>query len=264
VNSFTPRLVFLFALILTTAGCNESGSSDSANLNNDSAAPLGSLSLQGCRVISSVIGATVSCADGQADLKNGDDGHQGQQGPQGPQGPSGPQGPQGNPGSPGPNASLVIKNGNNIAAYFLQFNDSSVYPYNAVLVMYPTGEVVWVNLATGKLTGRPYLIYYTGANCTGTAYVPPRQDMPYSLNRVFVGTNNDGSYYKFYKITGYETHFITAISEREFNTVGELASCHSRPYTLDPSLPGVGPVPIVTEVNMTDLSALAPMVVQPY
>lgn len=202
----------------------------------------------------------------------GDQGNIGAMGPagaMGPQGPEGPQGLRGPTGAGGPSG-FIIREGQNVVARVMQFNtgsNSGVTDGQGILVMYDGGEILWVNSVTGRFEGNPEMIYYSGENCTGTAYKLPKQHgSPDILNRVYVGRYGPtGVDHSMYKIVGFATSSIQVMSRRNFTTYSKFGQCEPESATFTTESTGLGFIPIVQAMPanaLQDLYRLAPLKVE--
>jgi len=279
-------MLFVSFLAISLTGClgddkkeESKASSESSSIIAQSVSALNSAGncnngKDGALIYDRSTGAFYVCDDGNWTSVNlqGVKGDQGNVGPAGPTGATGPQGATGAQGPRGPTGAgapvgFVIKDGNNVAARVIQFNTgrySDISDGQGVLVMYDGGEILWLNTITGKFEGRPEVVFYSGANCTGTAYKRPKQDgSPDIINRIYIGKYTSGQYRHIYKITGFGTGIIQTVSRRSY-IMQTSGACETASDSFDTSMSGIGPMPILQELplsSLQDLSHLAPLTV---
>jgi len=249
-------LILLLASLSLTACLG--GTSTTTTASAPSVGAPNALASSGCSVNQAAGGAEFSCSDGSSALAaNGATGATGATGPQGPQGPTGatgatgPQGATGPTGPAGGNGGFVAKDANGVqigTQYLgLQYNgnftvydstDSAVVTYVPVLQIGGAGNTVAVMQSW-------YLLYYTGANCTGSTYM----QAPAIMNSLthFAGTT--ASTGLIYKATGPSVRQITYASYIDLNT---SSSCKNTAIT------GYDDTPVTAVTTSMPLSVAYP------
>lgn len=253
-----------FSLALTACLSNSSEQSTSSAGSTDVAAE----AAKSCEVQQNNGEVRLVCGDSSAviNVSGNSSGVVGPQGPQGPQGLTGAQGPQGEQGQRGPTGAgspsgMVIRDGSDVAARFLQYSTSAPQ----VLVMYDGGETIWLNTKTGKFAQGLDVVYFSGLNCTGTAYLFGGQmEGPFALNQVYSGFNDYGVPVLHYKVTGFTSTQFTTQSRKTWNSHPNAGYCQN---TSANSIYNVqtNPVAILQELPLsayTDLSRLAPLKIE--
>lgn len=165
-------LIILVSVLLTA--CKEEVKNDSSSSAQPSPVEQPSVTANSvCSVISTLTGATITCAGTSANLTHGSQGATGATGAQGPVGAVGVQGPPGATGAQGPpgNSSspylVMIDKNNNQVGSFVAGSLYTVWDDTA-------GGFLSYNQHTGyvnSLSGSAYLIFLS-ADCSGQAYLP--------------------------------------------------------------------------------------------
>ena len=288
---------------LLTGCPGESNSTTSATSATSTSSPTAALLAQmssSCSVTQQTNGVTIQCGESSGFISNGSniggtsvsqgsqEGQQGSQGPTGPagsqgppgiqgtqgaigpQGPAGPlgaQGPSGPQGQPGTNGGtgtpgLVVKNGTNVAAYLIHGNAYG-RPQNEALVRLPSGGMISVDTVSGKFFENYPQVYFTGANCTGTAIFWNRSDWSSSvmIGRIYAGKNS------FFQVTGFSATSITASSYEDYYSGNNYGTCSNSSQTFTVGTGTSYGFPVSTNppaLGMrisapADLSAIAPL-----
>lgn len=234
-------ICFAFCISFLT-GClgSKSGSSDSSSANpssitsvaqsvsSQSALDVCNNGKEGALVYDRSQGTFYVCDSGHWTTVN----LQGAQGTQGPQGATGPAGANGTSGTNGTNGTngadgngmgLVLRDGSSvIKGWFMGF----VEGMHAALLRLPNGDMIYIDVPTGKFTGGVATVYYSGTGCTGDAYVWPGSSSGthvigriYSQSSgVFTGTYNvDGSPIRFFRATDWVDSSISYNSRRIYH-----------------------------------------------
>jgi len=123
----------------------------------------------------------------------GEQGPKGLQGPVGETGPTGPMGPQGEQGIPGPKGDKGDPGSDATAKTFNTYDANGVrlgIYVDTMVVFYPEFQrFMEIQESKGLLV--PYVVQYTGLNCTGDAYISLGDtDLSKALNRVINAGDN--------------------------------------------------------------------------
>jgi hypothetical protein len=118
---------------------------------------------------------------------------------------------------------LVLKDTNGQSkAYLVQYAPNIPY----ALIMLPNRDLIYINPRSGLFGVNAGEVFYTGANCTGTAYTG-RSDSagPHVINRIYVGINDSGTPTRYFHADSYAPGAISYVSYRDYMDVGRFDSC---------------------------------------
>lgn len=128
-------------------------------------------------------------------------------GPQGPQGPTGPEGPQGPAGSNGGGFIVRKQDGVQVGTQFLgSMGSYQIMVWDSStesIFAYSFPGVGSTHIYAGHL--RTNQVYFTGANCTGQAYLPTGNSVLNMKNLVFIKESSTDTYVgRYFKVSGVE------------------------------------------------------------
>ncbi|MFZ3231848.1 MAG: hypothetical protein WA160_16700 [Pseudobdellovibrio sp.] len=122
------------------------------------------------------------------------------------------------------------------------------------LISLPNKDLIYVNVNSGKYSGRPWQVFYTSAACTGTAYAGRADSLgPHVIGRIYVGVNNQFNPISYFRAEAWYAQNIAYTSYREFNTYGQMGSCHD---TAGSFTPLVRVVEIAAPDSLVDLAPI--------
>lgn len=192
---------------------------------------------------------------------------QGPPGPTGASGAAGTPGSQGTQGTPGSNGAsgtgvggLALKDGAQTMAYLIQYGtDSNANDSQSALIMLPNQDITYIDVPSGQYKGSCSLVYYTGANCTGNAYMREDSRGPHVLNRIYVGRDNSFNPIRYFHADQYLNPGVTFASPsyRDYCTSGQMDQCKTYNSTIAKTLSPVQVSEMATPP--TSLQYLAPI-----
>lgn len=205
----------------------------------------------------------------------GPQGEVGPTGPAGPRGEAGPAGPKGEPGlvgsqgpqgapgpvgPPGQGASIVIKDGDRTAAYFLtgvNIKPTMDEASQEAMLMLPSGAIVHVNLVSGEIVKNVQRVAYSSVDCTGQPYLSHRQTTLFPIKGRVIRTFDD----RYYEIVGF-TPSMKVLSSRWYTTRGAEGVCENGESTIGNGAGGYNAAILQSVSAPPSLESLAPMTLQ--
>lgn len=164
--------------------------------------------------------------------EKGDSGVSGANGATGLNGANGQNGKDGRDGIDGDGVRLALKENGQVKGILVQYEANYQNEGQLALMMFPNGDVIYIDVVTGNYSGKPWNVYYTDSDCKGTAYTGRTDAMgPNSIGRIYVGSTNNGqnsiftSYYYYRAEENLVGTNIYSKSYRSYSTLGSFHTC---------------------------------------
>lgn len=164
--------------------------------------------------------------------EKGDVGATGEVGASGLNGINGKDGKDGRDGLDGSGVHLALKENGQVKGFLVQYDTEDQSEGQLALMMFPNGDVIYVDVVTGNYSGKPWVVYYTDPDCKGIAYTGRTDAMgPNSIGRIYVGNNNNGqspeniSYFYYRAEENLVGKSVSSKSYRDYGSLGSFHKC---------------------------------------